>query len=64
MLTAEKPAKRAWVPWYRLPEVPLCPDCKVPCTHCGSTTKNGTMKIQQRQCPRCKKWRPNTVPNE
>lgn len=63
MLTAEKPEssqqnhpkpKRAWVPWYRLPVLPLCEDCGVPCIVGSSPTVDGR-KTQHRYCPCCKK---------
>lgn len=50
----ERPAKRAWRPWYKLPDPQsaICPSCNVPCT-VDSTQKSGATLVQYRSCPRC-----------
>jgi len=51
---ASRPPKRRWVPWYRLPVVPLCPTCDIPCIAAGTRTiADGRITLQHRKCPEC-----------
>ena len=47
--------KRAWKPWYLLPEVPICADCQVVCIVRHSGIAEGGKRVQHRYCPNCRK---------
>ena len=47
--------KRRYMPFWRLPEMPLCPDCSIPCIANGTNSKSGNLAIQFRRCPVCGK---------
>jgi hypothetical protein len=61
MLTAElpvpinipKPVKRRWIPWYRLPTVPICPHCNAVCLVGKTITGNDGKVVQHRYCEHC-----------
>jgi hypothetical protein len=50
MMTAEKP-KRRWFAFWMLPEIPLCPVHKVPCTARQTIRVEGNPPYQRRRCP-------------
>ncbi|HEY0983770.1 MULTISPECIES: hypothetical protein [unclassified Schlesneria] len=54
-MTATSRPKRSWRPWYTLPEIPLCVDCKVICIVKHTHTTDDGKRIQHRYCPKCRK---------
>ena len=54
MTTAPR-QKRNWRPWYMLPEMPICADCKVICIVKHTRTADDGKRIQHRYCPKCRK---------
>ncbi len=47
--------RRRYMPFWRLPEIPLCPTCAIPCIANGTNAKSGNLAIQFRRCPVCGK---------
>ena len=62
MLTEELPVnsndipktmKRRWIPWYQLPVLPICPNCRLVCLVGKTVTGSDGKAVQHRYCRRC-----------
>ena len=45
--------KRRWLPWYKLPTIPLCPHCKTVCLVGKTLTGTDGKPVQHRYCETC-----------